>query len=98
MQPDDPDTKTGMRVVDVLSDKHPAMRIPDLERTDWASFKAYDTSADLIPLDCTESTVSDMIGTLQVGAGPSRVDANSLVNWMQRYSRATKLLPEELAA
>ena len=50
LQPKEPDTKTGRRVVDMLSDKHPAIRIPDLGLTDWASFEAYDTCADPIPL------------------------------------------------
>ncbi len=39
LQLDEPDTKTGRRVIEVLSDKYPAMRILDLERTDWASFE-----------------------------------------------------------
>ena len=82
----------------MLSDKHPAMQIPDLEHTKWASFKAYETCTNPIPLNCTELAVSEMIGRLRGGAGPSSVNANSLGNWLQRYSRASQLLRKELAA
>ena len=34
------DTKTGRKVIDVLRDKHPEMKIPAVEREGWASFEA----------------------------------------------------------
>ena len=40
--PEDADTKTGRRVIDVLRDKHPELMIPDVEAEGWQSFERYD--------------------------------------------------------
>ena len=74
---DEEDTKTGRKVIDVLHDKHPDLRIPDLEQEDWASFEAYDECPTSIPVDCSQEIVAEVASKVSGGAGPSGVDGRS---------------------
>ncbi|KAL7523721.1 hypothetical protein ACHAWF_002319 [Thalassiosira exigua] len=96
--PEDSDTKTGKRVIDVLRSKHPDLMIPRLEEEGWMSFEEYDECPSAIPLDCTQETVKEVAGKLQGGAGPSSVDAIAGKDWLLHHGRASQELREELAA
>ena len=95
---EDPDTKTGERVIDVLQKKHPDLMIPDLDQEGWASFETYDECPAPLPVDCTAETVEEIAYKLHGGAGPSSVDAKTMEKWLTRYGRQSQMLREELAA
>ena len=40
--PEDTDTKLGLRVINVLRDKHPNMMDPDIDAEGWISFEDYE--------------------------------------------------------
>ena len=48
--PGDADTKTGRPFMEVLRDKHPMMRIPDLSDPECSSFEEYEKEPDALPL------------------------------------------------
>ena len=52
LSPTDIDSKTGRPIIDVLRDKHPDCRTPDLEKDGWALFEEYPPPRDSTPLDC----------------------------------------------
>ena len=97
LSPEDADTKTGRPVIDVLREKHPDLRIPDLGQDDWASFEKYATCRESVPVDCTQEMVEEVAGKLQGGAGPSSVDAIAMRKWLLRYGKPSQMLREELA-
>ena len=76
------DTKTGRKVIDVLHDKHPEMRIPDVGKDGWASFEAYDECPTSIPVDCSQEIVAKVASKMSGGAGPSGFDGLKMKNWM----------------
>jgi hypothetical protein len=98
LQFDGADTKSGRRVIDVLRDKHPDLKIPDLEMEEWASFEEYEECRTSTPVDCTAEIVEEVAGKLNGGAGPGSVDAVMMKKWLLRYGRASQELREELAA
>ena len=98
MHPEDADTKSGRKVIDVLREKHPEMMIPGLDEEGWASFESYDECLNSVPVDCTEETVEEVAGKLSGGAGPGSVDAIAMKNWLLRHGRPSQVLREELAA
>ena len=85
---DEDDTKTGRKVIDVLHDKHPDLRIPDLDQEDWASFEAYDECPTSIPVDCSQEIVAEVASKVSGGAGPSGVDGLMLRSWLLRHGKA----------
>ena len=75
LQFDGADTKLGRRVINVLRDKHPDLKIPDLEMEEWASFEEYAECQTSTPVDCTAEIVKEVAGKLSRGAEPGSVDA-----------------------
>ena len=52
--PEDKFTKNlAKTVIEALGEKHPYLRIPDLEQDDWASFEEYAECLDSGLVDCT---------------------------------------------
>ena len=97
MLPDDLDTKTGRKVIDVLRSKHPEMMMPDISQEDFAAFEEYEELLESVPVDCDQGMVEEVASRLRGGAGPSSVDALALKNWLLRHGRASQILREELA-
>jgi hypothetical protein len=98
LAPGDSDTKSGRPVLEVLREKHPDIRVPDLDREDWHSFETYPECANTIPVDCDTDIVQRVASRLRGGAGPSGVDALALKHWLLRHGQASHLLREELAS
>ena len=97
--PDDLCTKTQRRVFDVLQEKHPPMREPNLDaRTSTGIFEHYDECPEAIDLDITQDTVEKVASRLHGSAGPSGTDAVALRDWLLRFGEDSKILREELAA
>ena len=84
-------------MIEVLREKHPDLRIPNLARGDWASFEEYTECLDSVPVDCTTEIVEKVAGKLRGGAGPGSVDAIAMGNWLLRHGKFSQLLREELA-
>jgi hypothetical protein len=97
LQPDDACTKTGRPVLEVLRDKHPAMRDPDLTGPNPDTFEHYDSTPDAVPLNITAKDVEEIASKLSGAAGPSGVDAVDLRNWLLRFGAESEALREELA-
>ena len=52
--PGDSDTKTGRLVMEVMREKHPVMRIPDLTDPECSSFDQYKKYPNVLPLYISE--------------------------------------------
>ena len=98
LSPADIDAKTGKPVINVLREKHPDCRTPDLEKEGLASFEDYLPPRDGTPLDCDQGTVQEVGNKLSGGAGPSRVDGLAMSHWLLRDGKHSQILREELAA
>ena len=86
--PEDKCTKNPTKtVIEVLREKHPDLRIPDLAQEDWASFEEYAECLDSVPVDCTTEIVEKVAGKLRGGAGPGSVDAIAMSNWLLRHGK-----------
>ena len=55
--PVDAETKTGRHIMEVLRDKHPVMRIPDLTYPECSYFEEYEKYPDVMPLDISEEDI-----------------------------------------
>ena len=98
LQPDDPCTKTGRPVWEVLQSKHPALRDPvDLGTPDNA-FEPYPELPTAIPLCITQDDVEVISTRLSGAAGPSGTDAVDLSNWLLRFGAESESLRSEMAA
>ena len=98
LSPADTDSKIGRPVIDVLREKHPDCRTPDLEMEGWASFEEYPPPRDGTPLDCNQETVQEIGNKVGGGAGPSSVDGLALKHWILQYGKHLQVLREELEA
>ena len=87
LSPADTDLKKGRPIINVLRDKHPDCRTPDLEMEGWASFEECPPPRDGTPLDCDQETVQEVGNKLSGGAGPSGVDGLALKHWLLRYGK-----------
>jgi hypothetical protein len=97
--PEDRCTKQPHKTVaEVLENKHPDLRIPDLADKEWASFEEYKECEAPIPLDCSAEIVEEVASKLRGGAGPGSVDAIALSNWLLSHGKSSQGLREELAA
>ena len=97
LQPDDPCTKTGRPVLEVLRDKHPAMRVPDATSLQREAFESYDSTPEPVPLNITPEIVEKVACRLSGGAGPSGTDSVDLRNWLLRFGAESAGLRRELA-
>ena len=98
LHPDSTDAKSGKPVVDVLRDKHPAMRIPDAGADGVMAFEPYDAVPAPLPLDCSEAMAARVAKGLSGGAGPDSIDSRDLKGWLLYHKKASQALREELAA
>ena len=94
--PDDACTKTGRRVRDVLAEKHPQLRIPNLSDPDNLAFTDYGADPDVIPIDCPIGDAERIARQLHRSAGCSGVDAEHLKNQLLKHGKASAELREEL--
>ena len=92
--PGDLDSKTDRPIMDVLRDKHPTMRTPDLSEPKCSSFEDYAEDPDVVPLDISEEDVMWVAGKLLGAAGPSGTDAKALQRWLLRFGQALSGLHE----
>ena len=98
LSPADTDSKIGRPVIDVLREKHPDCRTPEVEREGWASFEEYPPPRDGNPLDYNQETVQEIGNKVGGGAGPSSVDGLALKHWILQYGKHLQVLREELEA
>ena len=97
LSPADTDSKKGRPIINVLRDKHPDCRTPDLEKDKLASFEEYLPPRDGTPLDCDQEIVQDVRNKFSDGVSPSSVDRLALKYWLLRYGKHSQVLREELA-
>ena len=96
--PTDIDEKSGLCVEQVLRDKHPPLRDPDLTVANPGCFEEYDTTPATVPLSITAETVEKVAARMKGGAGPSGVDAVAMQNWLLRFGAESFALRETLAS
>ena len=94
--PEDLCTKTGRPVIEVLRDKHPDQRLPDLSDPNCLAFCKFDEVPDPIPLDCSPEVVEAVARKLTGAAGCSSVDSALLKSALLRYGKASSELREEM--
>ena len=73
--PGDTYSKTGRPVTEILRDKHPMMRTPDLADLECSSFEEYEEDPDVVPLDISEEDVMWVSNKISRAASPSGTDA-----------------------
>ena len=96
--PEDLCTKTGRPVREVMQEKHPETRLPNLQDPNCVSYPEYpDGVPDVVPICCTSDCVAEMAPKLSGGAGPSGVEAVQLKHWLLHFGRASAELREEMA-
>jgi hypothetical protein len=93
---DEIDPKSGKVVLEVLKDKHPKMRDPDLGIEDGA-FEEYEELPEPIPLCISVETVEKVASKLSGAAGTSGTDAIDARNLLLRFGSASEKLRRELA-
>ena len=86
---------SGRRVLDVLREKHPAMRDPDLTGPNPGAFEPYASTPDAMPLNITATDVEKVASKLSGSAGPSGVDAVDLRKWLLRFGAESEALRAE---
>ena len=85
LQPRDRCTKTGDRVMQVLSSKHPEAQTPTV-----SSLDSYpDRPPELTPVDITDDTVTAVTGRLLGWAGSGGTDLVSLQHWLLSFGVAS---------
>ena len=95
--PEDADTKSGRRVIDVLRDKHPDMVDPDIGAEGWMSFEDYEELPGMLSVNCDQEIVKTIAGKLSGGAGPDSVDGKTLKHYLIGHGKASQTLREEMA-
>ena len=85
LQTEDQCTKYSEPVMDVLHSKHPDARPPT--RTSLESYPVQ--LPDLILIDMTEDTVTDITGNLSIGSGTRGSDLVSLNKWLLQFRAAS---------
>ena len=94
--PEDPCTKTGRPVIEVLRAKHPDQRMPDLDNPHNIAFREYEDCPDPVPIDCTIEDVEVVANRLHGSAGCSSVDAALLKTMLLRFQQASTTLRVEM--
>ena len=56
-QPDDPCSKTSRPVLEVLQDKHPAHRVPDLSDPAQFALEPYESTPEALPITASEEVL-----------------------------------------
>ena len=79
-------TKTGERVMEVLHTKHPDARPLTAESLDTYP----DRPPELVPIDITGNTVTEVAGQLYRGAGPGGSELVILQHWLLRFGAASR--------
>ena len=71
--------------MEVLRTKHPEVRPPTA-----ASLDSYpDRPREIVPVDITNDTVTEVRGLLSGGTGPGGTDSVSLQHWLLRFGAAS---------
>ena len=86
LAPDATDEKTGLTVLEVLKGKHPEAIIPDAE-----VLEEYSEVPDMVPLDTTSDTVTEVAAKLSGVGGPGGVDAVRLQQWLLRFGTGSHM-------
>jgi len=94
--PEDPCTKTGVPVLQVLHAKHPDQNVPDLRDPDNIAFREYPEVPDPVPIDCTPAAVERVAKKLTGAVGCRGVDSTLLKSCLLRFGKASSDLREEL--
>ena len=87
-----------LSVAEVLTLKHPELRIPDITHPECLCFESYTDVPDPTPIMATIDAVEDVAPHLHGSAGPSGVDSTAFTSWLLRYGDASTALREEMAA
>ncbi|KAL7477592.1 hypothetical protein ACHAW6_004461, partial [Cyclotella cf. meneghiniana] len=85
-------TKTGRRVSDVLVDKHPPLRTPDINDPDRIAFRDYGPPPEVIPINCPTGDIEKISRKLRGSTGCSGLTAEALKNMLLRHGRASSEL------
>jgi hypothetical protein len=85
-------------VIEVLREKHPKMREPDLDDPNLKIIESYPEVPLSVPLDITAETMGTVASKLSDAAGPSGTDAMDLSNWLLRHGAESQQLHTQLAA
>ena len=88
----DVDSKTGKPVLEVLQSKHPPAVIPPVEE-----LEDYEVVPDMLELDITADTVTEVAAKLSGAGGPGGVDAIALQQWLLKYGVQNHSLREAVA-
>ena len=96
--PDDLCTKARRPVVEVLREKHPKIRDPQITGGPHEAFEPYPQVATPVPVDITTDHIERVAAKLSGAAGLSGVDAVALNDWLLRYGPESDSLREEMAA
>jgi hypothetical protein len=92
LQPDDPCTKTGRPVWQILQDKHPPLRDPTFLHSPDSAFEPYPELPTAIPICVTPEDVELISSHLSGAAGPGGTDAVDLSNWLLRFGSESDAL------
>ncbi|KAL7475656.1 LOW QUALITY PROTEIN: hypothetical protein ACHAW6_003456, partial [Cyclotella cf. meneghiniana] len=85
------------KLSNVLADKHPPLRTPDINDPDRIAFRDYGPLPEVIPIDCPAGDVEKISQKLRGSAGCSGLTAEALKNMLLCHGRASSELREELA-
>ena len=97
LHPDEPCTKSGKPVWQVLQDKHPPLRDPDMLQSIDSGFEPYPALPTAIPICVTPDDVEIISSRLSGAAGPGGTDAVELSNWLLRFGAESDSLRMEMA-
>ena len=97
IDPDGECTKAGRPVTQVLEEKHPDMREPDLTDPEGGAFEPYKETPFAVPLVVSEEMVEKVASRMGGGAGPGGADAVHLQNWLLRFGAESERLRLEVA-
>ena len=97
-RPDDACTKTGRPVIDILREKFPKIRIPDMDANGKVpGFEEYSNCSVAPPHTSCGESILETVRKLHGAAGPGGVDALQLQSWVIRHGTASENLRQELA-
>ena len=80
--------KQKERMMDILHTRH-----PDTRRPSSASIESYtDRPPELVPMDITENTATEIAGSLSRGSGTGGTKSVRLQHWILRFRAAIREL------
>ena len=94
MKPTEPCTKAGIPILEVLRNKHPNKRVPNLDDPNNLAFEPYPRVPDPIPLQCDIFEVKTIARKLHGAAGVDSVDAAQAKTFLTGFGRASAELRE----